>query len=106
VQPAERKLSLDPGEFILPAPVPNPARIAAERVQRAAAGVGSGSGILAEMEPTVRVAGSIHVVGRVAEPDMNINLGAASDIELDGDDPMVRLAVNGAYAGKRMALLG
>ena len=69
---------------------------AAERVPQANAGVGSGSGIPAEMEPTVRVARSIHVVGRVAEPDMTINLGTTTDIELDDDDPMVRLAVNGA----------
>ena len=33
--------------------------------------------------------------GRVAEQNMMLILGTATDIELDGDDPIVRLAVNG-----------
>ena len=49
-----------------------------------------------ETPDTVRVVGSIHVDERVAEPDMTLILGSATDIELDGEDLIVRLAVNGA----------
>ena len=59
-----------------------------------------------ESRDTVRVARSIDVNDRVAEPDMNLILGSATDIELDGADLIVRMTVNSAQASAGMALRG
>ena len=48
----------------------------------------------AESPDAVRVAGSIQVNDRVAEPDMNLILDTATDMELDGGDVIVRMTVN------------
>ena len=48
-----------------------------------------------EAPDTVRVAGSIQVDARVAEPEMTLSLGSEIDIDLDGEDLIVRLAVSG-----------
>ena len=49
-----------------------------------------------ESPGTVRVAGSILVNDRIGEPDMNMILGTATDIELHGADLIVRMTVERA----------